>query len=136
MSIREKDYIMKLLEQFYLALNKLLYGDVEEKIDFLAFEEKFYSGYLENTAQFFHHSSPDEMIEYLKQQFPEKEFTQRLEILCELLFQNIENNKNFQENSLPEKLLDLYNRLDSCTKTFSIERDYKIKILETKLNQI
>lgn len=132
MSISEKDYIMKLLEQFYLALNKLLYSNVEEKIDFISHEEKFYSGYLENTVRFFHHSSPDEMIDYLKQKFPEKEYTIRLEILCELLFQNIENNKNYQENSLPEKLLALYNRLDNSTKTFSIERDYKIKIIKSK----
>lgn len=134
MSIREKDYIMKLLEQFYLALNKLLYGDVEEKIDFIAFEEKFYSGYLENSPQFFLTAPADEIIQYIEQKFPYKEFAVRLEILCELLFQHIENDKNYQENSLSEKLLDLYNRLDTCTKTFSIERDFKINIIKSKLN--
>lgn len=134
MSIREKDYIMKLLEQFYLALNKLLYGDVEEKIDFIAFEEKFYSGYLENSSQFFLTAPADEIIQYIEQKFPYKEFVVRLEILCELLFQHIENDKNYQENSLSEKLLDLYNRLDTCTKTFSIERDFKINIIKSKLN--
>ena len=136
MSLREKDYIMKLLEQFYLALNKLLYGDVVEKVDFIAFEEKFYSGYLENTSHFFLTSTSDEIIEYIRQKFPEKEFTVRLEIVCELLFQDIENRKKNQDNALIEKLLELYNRLSTHTKTYSIEREYKVQLLKSKLNEI
>ncbi|VBB44635.1 hypothetical protein TRIP_D260049 [uncultured Paludibacter sp.] len=135
MSLREKDYIMKLLEQFYLALNKFLYGETEEKIDFLAFEEKFYSGYLENTSHFFLTSSPDEIIDYIRRKFPEKEFVVRLEIACELMFQNLENNNKNRKDSLPEKLLELYNRLDSYTKTYSIEREYKLKYYGLKIHR-
>lgn len=135
MSYREKDYIMKLLEQFYMALNKLLYGDVVEKIDFIAYEEKFYSGYLENTSRFFLTSTSDEIIEYIQTKFPEKEFIVRLEIVCELLFQNIENSKKIEDFSIIEKLLDLYNRLDNYTKTFSLEKEYKIQIIKSKLQQ-
>lgn len=135
MSYREKDYIMKLLEQFYMALNKLLYGDVVEKIDFIAYEEKIYSGYLENTSRFFLTSTSDEIIEYIQTKFPEKEFIVRLEIVCELLFQNIENSKKIEDFSIIEKLLDLYNRLDNYTKTFSLEKEYKIQIIKSKLQQ-
>ncbi|MFV0471786.1 MAG: hypothetical protein ACK5L7_07100 [Paludibacteraceae bacterium] len=62
MSIKEKDHIVRLLEQFYLALAKFLYGNTKKENSFENFEEK--------SSPFFLISSTNDIIKYFQQSFP------------------------------------------------------------------
>lgn len=129
MALRQKDYILKLLEQFYAALDQLLYGKSDEEIPFSAVEDKLFTSYLENDAYFFHLNSSNNIIQYIQTKFPEKEQVARLEIASELLYQDFLHNQTIDKSEVKDKLLELYSHLDNLTKTFSIDREEKRDIL-------
>lgn len=121
----ERDYIMHLIRQFFESLeeltkqrdNNFLTPTLQNKVNDL------YRAYLNRPASFFHQHSPEELIQYLREEFPESQFIRRLEILTETLRLDASIKTSEQEkHCILEKTLTLMEYLDKHSDTFSFER--------------
>lgn len=124
----ERDYIKRLIRQFFDALEKLI-----EKKEYLPQEniqlefEGMYRTYFLESKEFFCTQDKEYLLMYLCQTFERHELLDRVEILAELLYQDalIQSSDDEQKNLL-EKSLYLLEYLDQHSDTFSFERKSKI----------
>lgn len=124
----ERDYIKRLIRQFFDALEKLI-----EKKEYLPQEniqlefEGMYRTYFLESKEFFCTQDNEYLLMYLCQTFERHELLDRVEILAELLYQDalIQSSDDEQKNLL-EKSLYLLEYLDQHSDTFSFERKGKI----------
>lgn len=124
----ERDYIKRLIRQFFDALEKLI-----EKKEYLPQEniqlefEGMYRTYFLESKEFFCTHDSEYLLMYLCQTFERYELLDRVEILSELLYQDalIQSSPDQQKNML-EKSLYLLEYLDQHSDTFSFERKGKI----------
>lgn len=124
----ERDYIKRLIRQFFDALEKLI-----EKKEYLPQEniqlefEGMYRTYFLESKEFFCTQDKEYLLMYLCRTFERHELLDRVEILAELLYQDalIQSSDDEQKNLL-EKSLYLLEYLDQHSDTFSFERKGKI----------
>ena len=128
----ERDYIKRLIRQFFDALEKLI-----EKKEYLPQEniqlefEGMYRTYFLESKEFFCTLDKEYLLMYLCQTFERHELLDRVEILAELLYQDalIQSSDDEQKNLL-EKSLYLLEYLDQHSDTFSFERKGKIAVIK------
>lgn len=124
----ERDYIKRLIRQFFDALEKLI-----EKKEYLPQEniqlefEGMYCTYFLKPKEFFCTQDGEYILMYLCQTFEQHELLDRVEILSELLYQDaLIQPAGAAQKSLLEKSLYLLEYLDQHSDTFSFERKDKI----------
>lgn len=131
----EKDFILKLIEQFFLSIEKWLHKPKEEQLAlFQDFKKEMYQTFLKQEASFFDGKNYEKTIGYFENTYEnQEERLARIEILSELLYLEVEEhcaNKDFLE-----KVLALFSYTNKQSKTFSITRanqmDHIQKLLET-----
>lgn len=128
----EKDFIMRILQQFFLALNSLLGNLDENKIEETRIQLKdLYVTYFEKSSQYYYSINIDELLNQFKSN---EEFWkyERIEMLAELYYYDgIISIDSAFKNDLLNKVLMLYDYLEEMSNSFSLERfDKKNKIIE------
>lgn len=126
----EKDYIMKLMQQFFKDLEKLV-SNQREKGDIQNIQVQLcdlYKDYFKKDESFFYNESYLTIIEYLESK--DCNVIDHMEMLAELLYHDalIKQNSDLKRNLLV-KSLELFKYLNENSKTFSLERNQKIDFI-------
>lgn len=132
----ERDYIMRLIRQFFEALEKLKEKrDINDGTSIQVETNNMYTSYFHQPEAFFYEAGSDIIIGYMQARFSEKEYMQRIELLAELLYfdSTIKTSKE-QQRMLWEKVLDLLTFLDTHSDTFSFDRRRKMEDIKALLN--
>ena len=133
----ERDYIMRLLQDFFSMLAKLVRLKVEEP-DVTRLQERFdemYRQFFRHEAGHFYETEKEDILEELdREELSETEQHAMIQMLSELLYQDGLIKKDISEKCmLLEKSLFLMQYLERYSKTYSWDREQKmsdiIKIL-------
>lgn len=82
----ERDYIMRLIRQFFEALEKLKEEKETKPVATLRVEVySMYRAYFRQPESFFYEQDAEYILHYLQTEFPEQEFLHRIEMLSDLL---------------------------------------------------
>lgn len=133
----EKDYIMRLIRQFFEALEKLKEKREKHPEANIQVEvSDLYTTYFRQPAPFFYEAKPEIIVGYMQARFSQEEYLQRVELLTELLYFDATIKTSEEERkTLLEKVLGLLTFLDTHSDTFSLDRRRKMEKIETLLNQ-
>ena len=133
----ERDYIMRLLQDFFTMIAKLIRLKVEEP-DTTRVQERFnevYRQFFRNSAKHFYDTDREALLDELaREELSETEQHAMIQMLSELLYQDGLIKKDIMEKCmLLDKSLFLMQYLERHSKTFSWDREQKmsdiIKIL-------
>lgn len=128
----EKDYIMRILQQFFLFLNTLLGNLNDNNIEETRMQLKdMYVTYFEKSYQYYYNINIAELLNQFKSN-EEYWKSERIEMLSELYYNDgfLSNNSSLK-NDLLNKALILYDYLEEKSKSFSLERfNKRNKIIE------
>lgn len=133
----ERDYIMRLIRQFFETLEKLREKRKRDKGATLQMDIKgMYRSYFQQTDNFFYEQDCEFILHYLQTEFPPQEFIQRVEMLAEMFYfdAEIQPASALTENLL-KKSLTLMEFLDTHSNTYSLDRQYKIREIKKKIDQ-
>lgn len=124
----ERDYIMRLIRQFFEALEKLKEEKETKPVATLRVEVySMYRAYFRQPESFFYEQDAEYILHYLQAEFPEQEFLHRIEMLSDLLSYDASIQQSAEERkTLYQKVLYLMNYLDTHSDTFSFDRRRKI----------
>ncbi len=123
----ERDYIMRLIRDFFDALEKLKEKSQKENKPTLQLEIKsMYRAYFTQSENFFYEQDINYILFYLETTFPSHELLQRVEILAELMYFDGSIQTEAEKKLLWSKSLALLLYLDTHSNTFSMERRNKI----------
>lgn len=131
----EKDYIMRLIRQFFEALEKLKEKKGKETETTLQMETSgMYRSYFHQPQDFFYEAGMNIILAYMQARFTEEECLKRIELLAELIHfdASLKSSKETQI-ALEQKALELLNFADTHSDTFSLERRQKMKEIEAFL---
>lgn len=130
-----KDYIMRMLEQFFKVLAKLIKNENNLEIEDIEIQlAELYDTYFKNDFNFFHDSDTDRIIEFLKSDNSGDDLY-KVEMLAELIYQDAcLQQENEQRKSLLIKSLNLLEYLDKESKTFSMERFNKMEFIKNEVS--
>ena len=134
----ERDYIMRLILQFFEALEKLKEEREKGKEGATLQQDagSMYRCYFQQSERFFYEQDVPFIMHYLGTAFPPQELLQRIEILAELFYFDASLKKSDAErNSLLKKALELLQYLDTHSNTFSLERRQKIREISETIYQ-
>lgn len=134
----ERDYIMRLILQFFEALEKLKEEREKGKEEATLQQDtgSMYRCYFQQSERFFYEQDVPFIMHYLGTAFPPQELLQRIEILAELFYFDASLKKSDAErNSLLKKALELLQYLDTHSNTFSLERRQKIREISETIYQ-
>ena len=128
----EKDYIMRLIQQFFETLELIIKGggkNIQEKIN------DIYIAYIGKEKEFFQEQNYEHILDFIEE-YPNQEKIFRVEMLAELLFQDaiLQSNISVKINLL-RKSYNLLLILDKQSKTFSLERQTKMDNILDLLNE-
>lgn len=128
----EKDYIMRLIRQFFEALEKLKEKKGKENETTLQMETSgMYRSYFHQPQDFFYEAGMDIILAYMQARFTEEECLQRIELLAELIhFDASLKSSKEEQTALEQKALELLNFADTHSDTFSFGRRQKMKEIE------
>ena len=127
----ERDYILRILQEFTDALN--LYLKKKKTVDLLDIDySNLYISFFHQKREFFIEKTGEEIIEYMKQTYSKEEYPHRISMLSELFFTECEA-LNYGNEALCEKAKFLLQWIDSNSKTFSFERMGKIEKLNNAI---
>ena len=131
----EKDYIMRLIRQFFEALEKLKEKRGKENESTLQMETNgMYRSYFHQPQDFFYEAGMDIILAYMQARFSEEECLQRMELLAELLRFDASLKPSTEEGQmLNEKALELLTFADTHSDTFSFERRRKMEEIKVQL---
>ena len=126
----ERDFIMRMLQEFFSMIAKLLQLKVEEP-DTTRIQERFdelYKQFFRKPAEYFYALEKEEIPnELTKDNMGNSEHCAMIQMLAELLYQDGLIKKDIVEKiSLLEKSLFLLQYLESNSKTFSWDREQKM----------
>ena len=129
----EKDYIMRLIRQFFEALEKLIEKRGKEEGTTLQIEVNgMYRSYFHQPQDF--EAGMDIILAYMQARFSEEECLQRMELLAELLRFDASLKPSTEEGQmLNEKALELLTFADTHSDTFSLERRRKMEEIKAQL---
>lgn len=128
----EKDYIMRILQQFFLFLNTLLGNLNDNNIEETRMQLKdMYVTYFEKSYQYYYNINIAELLNQFKSN-EEYWKSERIEMLSELYYNDgILSNNSSLKNDLLNKALILYDYIEEKSKSFSLERfNKRNKIIE------
>jgi len=126
----ERDYIMRLLQDFFSMIAKLVRLKVEEP-DTAHVQERFYEVYRQffrQPAEHFYVTDKEDILDELeKEELSETEQQAMIQMLSELLYQDGLIKKDLSEKfMLLEKSLFLMQYLAQYSKTYSWDREQKM----------
>lgn len=130
----ERDYIMRILKQFFDMLQKLINNIDTSKDEVFELElsglcEKF----LGNSIEFYSNIEDHDILTALGQGSP-RELQARATMLSELLYHRVVSLDNDQGKArLAKKVLTLLNFINEHSNTYSFERLSRISQMETML---
>lgn len=145
----KRDYIMRLMQQFFETLEKLLEerkrkpeSEIRMRINGL------YEAYFHRPQKFFQESSGEDIVKYLLQEFymlpdgaeeadirqAQNDLLYRMEMLADLLYHDIEISADEQSvvKGMCENTLYILEHIDARSSTFSFERRKRIDELNSK----
>lgn len=133
----ERDYIMRLIRQFFEALEKLKEEKAEKQSSTLQLEiHSIYRAYFHQPESFFYEQDTEFILHYLQTEFPKQEFLQRIEMLSELLCYDASIKSSAKEKKeLYRKALYTMEYLDTHSDTFSFERRRKIGEIKAEVDE-
>jgi len=133
----QRDYIMRILQQFYDALHKLVNNIEAEKIEDVQQQLKgMYLDYLKKDSSFFYENDVNTIIQFLGDG-KDKDSIAKINMLAELLYNDaILNQYSETKQKNLSKTLELLRFIKSKDKTFSAERDSKIEQIKELLNNL
>ncbi len=126
----QQDYIMRLIAEFFKALERLL-NKREPEMRREALKE-MYQQYVGDYS-FFHTADMDSIMREMENHEADKRIY-KLEMLAELFFVDADLSPYPVNQELLEKSLALFRYIDSHSRTFSIQRLQKIAEIEKKLS--
>ncbi len=123
----ERDYIMRILQQFYNALHKLVNNIDEEKIEYIHVQLKgLYPEYLKRDDSFFYENDISTILHFLGEG-KSNDSIAKITLLSELIYNDaILNSSPTLKKNLLSKALELLLFINDNGKTFSAERDSRI----------
>jgi len=135
----ERDYIMRLLQDFFAMIAKLVRLKVEEP-DTTLIQERFndmYKQFFRHSAEHFYASEKEDILDELaKDELSETEQHALIQMLSELMYQDGLIKKDILEKCmLLEKSLFLMQFLERYSKTFSWEREQKMSDINKILTE-
>lgn len=126
-----QDYFLRLLEEFATALATMMKKKEDERDDSL---KDLYRQYVGDYT-LLRNMSVDELIAYAANEWDDKERTDRLEMVAELLYAEGSYKVNPLRNMLLEKAYLLFAYVDEKQSVYSIERKTKIARLYSILHE-
>ena len=135
----ERDYIMRLLQDFFTMIAKLVRMKVEEP-DTTLIQESFnemYRQFFRHSAEHFYDSENEDILDELaKDELSETEQHTLIQMLSELLYQDALIKKDILEKCmLLEKSLFLMLYLERYSKTYSWDREQKMSDINKLLTE-
>lgn len=130
----QRDYIMRLLQDFVEALEKLV--EERDKHDGLELQlqlQSIYRAYFNHPHTFYYNQDAEYILNDLGQNYGGEELLTRIEMLSELLYQDALLKEPEEQKYLLRKSLYLLIYLDEHSDTFSFERRGKISEIEKKI---
>lgn len=126
----EQDYILRLMREFFEALELLLRSkkSVEIKIEKL---QQLYEQYV-GPADFYH-AAPMEEVMASFERFKPEERLYKMEMLAELYFVDADWHTGPARDELMQRALNMFRFVDRHGKTYSMDRLQKISQLEKQL---
>jgi len=126
----EQDYILRLLREFFEALELLLQNkkSVEIKIEKL---QQLYDQYV-GSSEFYHTASMDQVMTSFEK-FPPEQRLHRMEMLAELYYVDADWHTGPSRDELMHRSLALFRFVDRHSKTYSFDRLNKITHIEKSL---
>lgn len=135
----ERDYIMRILQEFFDAIAKVMRRDSPgQEPDLSQVQERLknmYKQFFRKPADFFYESEKEDILANLKQETrSEDDLFARAQMLSELLYQDGLTKKDIPEKyMLLEKALYLLEYLDRNSRTFSWDRGQKIEDIRKQM---
>lgn len=130
----QRDYIMRLLQDFVEALEKLV--EERDKHDGPELQlqlQSIYRAYFNHPHTFYYNQDAEYILNDLGQNYGGEELLTRIEMLSELLYQDALLKEPEEQKYLLRKSLYLLIYLDEHSDTFSFERRGKISEIEKKI---
>lgn len=130
----QRDYIMRLLQDFVEALEKLV--EERDKHDGPELQlqlQSIYRAYFNHPHTFYYNQDAEYILNDLGQNYGGEELLTRIEMLSELLYQDALLKELEEQKYLLRKSLYLLIYLDEHSDTFSFERRGKISEIEKKI---
>lgn len=127
-----RDYILRIVQEFTEALT--LYLKKKKRVDLLDNDyANLYVMYFHQKRAFFIEKTGEEIVSYMKANYDEEEYPERVSMLAELFYQE-SLALNFGNEDLCRKTEYLLKWYDDFTRTFSFERMQKISQLAAAVN--
>ena len=125
----ERDYIRRLIRQFFEELEKL--RDKQKKN---AASSTYHLGH---PASFFYEQDAEFILQTLVPEFSAEQIIQRLEMLADLLYFDASGSDCSEDlrKDLWNKALFMYDYVDRHSDTFSFERRGKMTVLKEKVHE-
>lgn len=131
-----RDYILRLIQMFYEALEKFLEKVPELEPDDIKQQfDTFYLSYFRKESQFFYEGNIDDIMNYFSSEVPADERVARMEMLANLLYRDglTQSSQEIKDNLLT-KSLALLNRVENESDTYSLVRKSRIVEIQSYLS--
>lgn len=130
----QRDYIMRLLQDFTEALEKLVEERHKKEGPELQLQiQGIYRAYFNHPHTFYYTQDAEYILNDLGQNYGEEELLTRIDMLSELIYQDALLKETEEQRYLLRKSLYLLKYLDKHSDTFSFERRGKISEIEKKV---
>ena len=130
----QRDYIMRLLQQFFETLEKLVEERDKKNGPELQLQlQSIYRAYFNHPPTFYYDQDAEYILNEMRQNYGGEELLTRINMLSELLHQDALLKEPEEQKYLLRKSLFLLKYLDEHSNTFSFERKGKIEEIEKKI---
>lgn len=127
----QQDYIMRLIREFFAALQRLLEkNEIEDKTKAL---HEMYEQYL-GPYEFYQDASMDEVMQSFEK-FPEEQRIHRMEMLAELYYVESDMRARPFNDILLRRALPLFEWIDRHSGVYSFDRLRKMDDIKKRLNE-
>lgn len=124
----QRDYIMRLVREFMAALQQLLEG---KSLEWRREELKIlYDQYI-GPYELYHNATIDVAMRALAS-YDESQRLERMEMLAELYYAEADTVSGPDRDFLLDKAFALFGFIESHGKTFSMDRRYKMRLIEQR----
>ena len=134
----EEDYFMKLIQEFFQALDKAIHG--KKSLDNTSDQENcvsyLYGSYFQADSAFFYGYDVMTILGFLRERCEEQDLPMMIEMISELFYQDaLLKTDDALKNNLLEKALFFLGYLDEQSDTYSVERKDKIALIKRMLGR-
>lgn len=127
----QRDYFIRLIEEFQAALARLLHVRQDDKRDDMI--RDLYRQYVGNYDDL-RNLTVDEMMIYGKEQWREDQRVERLNFLAELLYAEATYKTNPLRGMLMDKAFKLFSYVDSHSGVMSLDRRQKMERISREID--